>query len=83
MGLHHGPQQAHQPKRPIRELFLVLPRTLRPPVLVLATQVGSTASVAREFDFLQLRHGDSQRVTDPAQARVARSLIRIAPTPPL
>src|ERR1019366_3319763 len=44
--LKQRPQQAHESKCPVREVFLGLPRTLRPPVLVLAPQVGCPVGIS-------------------------------------
>src|SRR5262249_36731467 len=46
------------------------------PMLVLAAQVGSAAHVTGHLDFLELRHGDAQRVPDPPESSVPRFVWR-------
>lgn len=62
------PEQPQEPQRAVGELVFRLPRIMRPPVLIPAAQVGRASDISPQFEFLELRHGHSQRVSDAAQA---------------
>lgn len=74
---HRRPQQPHQAQGPVRELFLALPRSLCPPVLVLAPEVRRAARVPPQIDLLQLRNRHPQGAlyaTEPGSPRALLGL---------
>ena len=56
-------------------MVLGLPNTLWAHVFALAPHVGRTEFIAPELQFLELRHGDSQRLPDSPQPGLLRPLI--------
>jgi hypothetical protein len=70
------PEPPQQAKSAVGKLFLRLPRTLRPPMLILSAQMGRTACVARKLDFLELRDSNAQSLVNSAQSRLLRPFWR-------
>lgn len=70
-----GPEQPKQTQRAVRELFLRLPSTFRPPVLILPAKVRCTLRlISEELKLLKLWHRDLQRLGDLAQPRIAGAI---------
>lgn len=69
----HGPEKAEQPERAVRKLLLRLPRSLWPPVFVLAAQVRGATGITPQLQFLELGHRHLQGVLDAPESGPSRS----------
>ena len=68
LAFQQGPEQADQAQRAVREVLLILPRRLRPPVLVARLQVPLADFVLDQVESVQLRDRRFQRMAYPIEA---------------
>lgn len=69
--IEKDPEKTEQAQGSVRELFLRLPASVGPPMLIEALEVRYTPNVPIEYQFPELRNSDAKGFPDAAESRLS------------